>query len=48
MIPGFLSELQGHADFPGDVWCLDAGRDRGVEDDLYLFQEFNDFVVGLG
>ena len=36
MVPGFLSELQGHANFPGDVWCQDTGRDPGVEDDLDL------------
>ena len=36
MVPGFLSELQGHADFPGDVWCQDLGHDRGVEDDVDL------------
>ena len=36
ILPGFLSELQGHADFPGDVWCQELGRDRGVEDDVDL------------
>ena len=36
MLPVFLSELQGHADFPGDVWCQELGRDRGVEDDVDL------------
>ena len=36
ILPGFLSELQGHDDFPGDVWCQHLGRDRGVEDDVDL------------
>ena len=36
MVLGFLSELQGHGDFPGDVWCQDLGHDRGVKDDVDL------------
>ena len=36
MVPGSLSELQGHPDFPGDVWCQDPGCDYDVEDDVDL------------
>ena len=36
MFPSFLPELQVHANFPGDVWCQDLGRDRDVEDDVDL------------
>jgi hypothetical protein len=36
IVPGFLSELQGYADFPGDVWCQDPDGDCDVKDNVDL------------
>ena len=46
MGPGSLSELQGHADFPGDVWCQDPGCAYDVEDDVDLL-EFQEALQAL-
>ena len=30
--------MQGHADFPGDLWCQDPGCDYDVEDNVDLLE----------